>query len=317
MRARRSAPARSRSCSARAPTRSTPPWSSVPSRSPGERGRRGRARVLLPAAQPGLSRRRPASTPPLLVLSRTAGPTGDDRCRSFDPEAAVLDHARLRRARRQLRRQHRLRPRLPRAAERQLGRRRRRRLRRSGAPGHGSTRQGRSGTGWRSAAAAPAATRRWRRWPSATSSRRAPACSASATWRSLARDTHKFESRYLDRLVGPYPEAQASSTSSVADPPRRPAQLPDDPAAGARRPGGAAEPGRDDGRRGPGQGSAGRPVVFDGEEHGFRKAENIVRALEAEPTSTAGCSASTSADDVEPVEIENLPDRSADAVTRP
>ena len=25
---------------------------------------------------------------------------------------------------------------------------------------------------------------------------------------ALAADTHKFESRYLDRLVGPYPEAR-------------------------------------------------------------------------------------------------------------
>ncbi len=32
---------------------------------------------------------------------------------------------------------------------------------------------------------------------------------------ALARDTHKFESRYLDSLVGPYPGRRATSTSSA------------------------------------------------------------------------------------------------------
>ena len=32
---------------------------------------------------------------------------------------------------------------------------------------------------------------------------------------ALARDTHKFESRYLDGLVGPVPRGQATSTSSA------------------------------------------------------------------------------------------------------
>ena len=36
---------------------------------------------------------------------------------------------------------------------------------------------------------------------------RASATSASATSRRSSSETHKFESRYLDRLVGPYPEA--------------------------------------------------------------------------------------------------------------
>ena len=38
--------------------------------------------------------------------------------------------------------------------------------------------------------------------------RRAPATTASADLEALARDTHKFESRYLDRLIGPYPQAR-------------------------------------------------------------------------------------------------------------
>ena len=70
-------------------------------------------------------------------------------------------------------------------------------------------RHGRSRTGLRSAAAAPAATPRCARSPSTTCFR------AGASWygigdlEALLRDTHKFESRYLDRLVGPWPEAAA------------------------------------------------------------------------------------------------------------
>ena len=32
----------------------------------------------------------------------------------------------------------------------------------------------------------------------------------------LAKDTHKFESRYLDQLVGPYPEMKATYTQTTS-----------------------------------------------------------------------------------------------------
>ncbi len=35
---------------------------------------------------------------------------------------------------------------------------------------------------------------------------------------ALARDTHKFESRYLDRLIGPYPAARELYRAALADP---------------------------------------------------------------------------------------------------
>ena len=99
---------------------------------------------------------------------------------------------------------------------------------------------------------------------------------------ALARDTHKFESRYLDRLVGPYPER-----SDLYDE-RSPLSARD----------GFSCPviffqGSEDRIVPPNQAEAmvealrarGVPVaylLFEGEQHGFRRAENIVRALEAE-----------------------------------
>ncbi len=69
---------------------------------------------------------------------------------------------------------------------------------------------------------------------------------------ALAADTHKFESRYLDGLVGPYPEDQATYDARSPDPPHRRLLGPADRAAGERGRGGPARPGRDD-RVGPGR----------------------------------------------------------------
>ncbi|WP_342627414.1 S9 family peptidase [Nguyenibacter vanlangensis] len=100
--------------------------------------------------------------------------------------------------------------------------------------------------------------------------------------RALAQETHKFESRYLDRLVGPYPAAEdlylARSPLARADAIRAPVLF---------------LHGLDDAVVPPGQA---RDMVaalaanavphahyeFAGESHGFRRAETIRRALELE-----------------------------------
>jgi len=48
-------------------------------------------------------------------------------------------------------------------------------------------------------------------------------------------------------------------------------------------------------------------VAFEGEQHGFRKAENIVRSLEAELYFYGAVFGFQPADRIEPVEIDNLP----------
>jgi dipeptidyl aminopeptidase/acylaminoacyl peptidase len=123
---------------------------------------------------------------------------------------------------------------------------------------------------------------------------------------ALARDTHKFESRYLDRLIGPYPE-------------RRDLYLARSPIAHIE---GLNCPiiffqGLEDQVVPPAQAETmvaalqekGIPVAyvpFEGEQHGFRRAENIKRALDAELTFYGRIFGFTPADDIEPVEIHNL-----------
>ena len=124
---------------------------------------------------------------------------------------------------------------------------------------------------------------------------------------SLATDTHKFESRYLDRLVGPYPEAadvyRARSPVHFFDRLERPVivlQGLDDkvvPPAQAEMLVAAL-------RR---KGLPYAYVTFEGEGHGFRKAENIQRALEAELAFYAAILGFPLADTVAPLAIENLP----------
>ncbi|HLG57771.1 MAG TPA: prolyl oligopeptidase family serine peptidase [Vicinamibacterales bacterium] len=122
----------------------------------------------------------------------------------------------------------------------------------------------------------------------------------------LARDTHKFESRYLDTLVGPYPAARdvyrARSPIHFVDrlscalilfqgledkvvPPNQSEMM-----ANAVR-------------------AKGIPVAylaFEGEQHGFRKASTIIRSLEGELFFYGAVFGFEPADPIEPVPIDNL-----------
>lgn len=99
---------------------------------------------------------------------------------------------------------------------------------------------------------------------------------------ALATDTHKFESRYLDTLVGPWPEAKAvyDERSPINHVDRFSAPM-------------IVLQGDEDAIVPPNQSemivaaleARGIPVsylLFEGEQHGFRKAENVIAALEAE-----------------------------------
>lgn len=123
---------------------------------------------------------------------------------------------------------------------------------------------------------------------------------------ALARDTHKFESRYLDRLVGPYPEEQQRYLDRS---PIHHAEQLDCPVVFFQ--------GLEDAVVPPSQAEAmvevlrrkGIPVAyvpFEGEQHGFRRAENIVRAIEAEYLFFAKVFDIEPADSIPPLEIENL-----------
>jgi dipeptidyl aminopeptidase/acylaminoacyl peptidase len=122
----------------------------------------------------------------------------------------------------------------------------------------------------------------------------------------LAQDTHKFESRYLDTLIGPYPAAadvyRARSPIHFVDqlscalilfqgledrivPPNQSQMMAD--AVRAK----------------------GLPVAyltFEGEQHGFRKAETIVRCLEAELSFYGAVFGFTPADAIDDLSIDNL-----------
>jgi dipeptidyl aminopeptidase/acylaminoacyl peptidase len=123
---------------------------------------------------------------------------------------------------------------------------------------------------------------------------------------ALAKDTHKFESRYSDRLVGLYPERRdlyyerspIHFTDRLSCPvilfqgledkivPPNQAELMVEALRKKRLP--VAY------------------LLFEGEQHGFRRAENIKRALDAELYFYSRIFGFELADPVEPMPIENL-----------
>ena len=123
---------------------------------------------------------------------------------------------------------------------------------------------------------------------------------------TMTTDTHKFESRYLDGLIGPYPERRDIyiERSPIHHLERITAPL-------------ALFQGSEDTVVPPDQAEKmyaamaerGLPValiVFHGEGHGFRRAENIQRALEAELSFYAQVFGFTPAGEIEPIEVANL-----------
>lgn len=123
---------------------------------------------------------------------------------------------------------------------------------------------------------------------------------------ALAKETHKFESRYLDGLIGPYPERRdlyierspINFTDSLSCPVIFFQGLEDEVV-----PPNQAEKMVEALRR---KGVPVAYVAFPGEQHGFRRAENIRRCLDGELYFYSRVFGFELAEEVEPVEIENL-----------
>ena len=123
---------------------------------------------------------------------------------------------------------------------------------------------------------------------------------------ALAKETHKFESRYLDGLIGPYPERRdlyvARSPIHHVDQLSSPCvffQGLEDKVV----PPNQAEMMVEALRR---KGLPVAYVAYEGEQHGFRRAENIKRSLDVELYFFSRIFGFDPADPIEPVTIENL-----------
>ena len=123
---------------------------------------------------------------------------------------------------------------------------------------------------------------------------------------ALAKETHKFESRYIDSLIGPYPEDRhrylqrspinhldqlsapillLQGVDDMVVPPQQAETL----AAAARR-----------------RGLPVALIMFEGEGHGFRRAETIKAAIEAQIYFLGQIFGFEPADQVPPISIDNL-----------
>ena len=123
---------------------------------------------------------------------------------------------------------------------------------------------------------------------------------------ALATDTHKFEARYLDSLIGPYPEDRASyverSPIHHLDQLSAPILLlqgTDDKVVPPKQAEMLAEAARQ-------KGLPVAMIMFEGEGHGFRRAETIKAATEAQIYFLGRILGFEPADQVSPIPIDNL-----------
>jgi dipeptidyl aminopeptidase/acylaminoacyl peptidase len=122
----------------------------------------------------------------------------------------------------------------------------------------------------------------------------------------FVKDTHKFESRYLDTLIGAYPERKdlyyersAINFLEQIDTPMIIFQGLEDKIVPPNQAELIVEALR----------KKGKPVAylaFEGEQHGFRQAKNIKRSLEAELYFYSRIFNFALIDSIEPIEIENF-----------
>jgi dipeptidyl aminopeptidase/acylaminoacyl peptidase len=123
---------------------------------------------------------------------------------------------------------------------------------------------------------------------------------------TLAQDTHKFESRYLDTLIGPYPAERERyrerSPIHFLDQLRSPVLLLQGLEDKVVPPAQAEQIVAELRERG----IPHAYVSFEGEQHGFRRAESIIRAHEAELYFYGRVLGFEPADEIEPVEIPGL-----------
>jgi dipeptidyl aminopeptidase/acylaminoacyl peptidase len=120
------------------------------------------------------------------------------------------------------------------------------------------------------------------------------------------KQTHKFESRYLDRLIGPYPECKDLYHD------RSPLNFPDRISCPV-----LILQGAEDRVVPPAQAEQivdalwerhlpHAYLLFPGEDHGFRSAGNIIRSFEAELSFYGQVFGFAPADAIEPIRVEFL-----------